>query len=79
MRESWRVMTHEVSMLISSLGCVLLLLLVLLVLLILLNLLYRSCESLQKLHLRCDELIHRGVGWWWWQLLTTLVLVIIGT
>jgi hypothetical protein len=56
-------MTHEVPMLISNLGCVLVLLLVLLVLLILLNLLYRSCESLQKLHLHCDELIHRGVGW----------------
>jgi uncharacterized membrane protein len=72
-------MTHEVPMLISSLECVLLLLLVLLVLLILFNLLYRSCESLQKLHLRCDELNHHGVGWWWWQLLTTLVLVVIGT
>jgi hypothetical protein len=48
-------------------------------LLILLNLLYRNCESLQKLHLRCDELIHSGVGWWWWQLLTTLVLMVIGT
>jgi hypothetical protein len=78
-RESGRVMTHEVLMLVSSLGCVLLLLLVLLVLLILLNLLYRCCKSLQKLHLCYDELIHRGIGWWWWQLLTTLVLVIIGT
>ena len=44
-RESRRVMTHEVPMLVSSLGCVLLLLLlllllVLLVLLILLNLLH---------------------------------------
>ena len=72
-------MTHEISMLVSSLGCVLLLLLVLLVLLILLNLLHRSCESLQKLHLRGDELIHHGIGWWWWQLLTMPVLVIIGT
>jgi hypothetical protein len=72
-------MTQEVPMPISSLGCVLLLLLVLLVLLILLNLLYRSCESLQKLHLRCDELIHHGVGWWWWQLQTTLVLMVIRT
>jgi hypothetical protein len=78
MRESSRVMTYEVPMLISSLGCMLLLL-VLLVLLILLNLLHRSCESLQKLHLRCDELIHSGVGWWWWQLLTTLILMVIGT
>jgi hypothetical protein len=59
-------MTHEVPMLVSSLGYVLLLLLVLLVLLILLNLLYRSYKSSQKLHLRCDELIHRGIGWWWW-------------
>jgi hypothetical protein len=33
---------------------------------------------LEKLHLCCDELIHRGIGWWWWKLLTTLVLVIIG-
>jgi hypothetical protein len=54
-------MTHEVPMLVSSLGCVLLLLLVLMVLLILLNLLYRRCKSLQKLHLHCDELIHRGI------------------
>jgi hypothetical protein len=66
-------------MLISSLGCVLLLLLVLLVLLILLYLLYRCYKSLQKLHLRGDELIHRGIGWWWWQLLSTLVPVVIGT
>jgi cytochrome b561 len=78
-RERRRVMTHEVPMLVSSLGCVLLLLLVLLVLLILLNLMYRSCKSLQKLLLRYDELIHRGIGWWWWQLLTMLVLVIIET
>jgi hypothetical protein len=79
MRESRRVMTLEVPVLISSLGCMLLSLLVPLVLLILLNLLYLSCESLQKLHLRCDELIHCGVGWWWWQLLTMLVLMVIGT
>jgi hypothetical protein len=52
MRESKRVMTHEVPMLVSSLGCMLLLMLVLLVLL---NLLYRSCESLQKLHLRHEQ------------------------
>jgi hypothetical protein len=50
-----------------------------LVLLILLNLLHRSCESLHKLHLRSDELIHSVVGWWWWQLLTTLILMVIGT
>jgi hypothetical protein len=79
MRESRQVMTHEVSVLVSSLGCMLLLLLVLLVLLIMLNLLYQSCESLQKLHLRCNELIHSWVGWWWWQLLTTLVLMVIRT
>jgi hypothetical protein len=72
-------MNHEVPVLISSLGCVLVLLLVLLVLLILFNLLHRSCESLQELHLRCDELIHSGVGWRWWQLLTMLVLMVIGT
>jgi hypothetical protein len=77
MRESRRVMTHDVPVLVSILGCMLLL--VLLVLLILLYLLYRSCESLQKLHMRCDELIHSGFGWWWWQLLTTLVLMVIGT
>jgi uncharacterized BrkB/YihY/UPF0761 family membrane protein len=79
MRENRRVITHEVRMLVSSLGCMLLLLLVLLVLLILMNLLYRSCESLQKLHLRCDELIHSGVWWWWWQLLSTLILMVLGT
>jgi hypothetical protein len=65
MRESRRVMAHEIPMLLSSLWCMLLLMLVLLVLLILLNLLCRSSESLQKLHLRCDELLHVGVGWWW--------------
>jgi hypothetical protein len=57
----------------------LLLMLVLLVLLILLYLLHRSSESLQKLHLRCDELLHIGIGWRWWQLLTTPILVVIGT
>jgi uncharacterized membrane protein len=72
MRESRRVMAHEIPMLISSLRCLLLLMLVLLVLLIMLYL-------LQKLHQRCNELLHIGIGWWWWQLLTTLVLVIIGT
>jgi hypothetical protein len=51
-------MAHEIPVLVSSLGCMLLLL----VLLVLLNLLHRSYESLQKLHLRCDELIHSGVG-----------------
>jgi hypothetical protein len=52
----------------------LLLMLVLLVLLILLYLLHRSSESLQKLYLCCDELLHIGIGWRWWQLLTMLVL-----
>jgi hypothetical protein len=46
MRESRRVMAHEIPMLISSLWCLLLLMLVLLVLLILLYLLHRSSESL---------------------------------
>jgi hypothetical protein len=76
MRENRRVMAHEIPMLVSSLWCMLLLMLVLLVLLILLNLLYRSSESLQKLHLRCDELLHVGIWWRWWQLLTTLVSVV---
>jgi hypothetical protein len=65
MRESKRVMAHEIPMLISSLWCLFLLMLVLLVLLILLYLLHRRSESLQKLHLRCDELLHIGVGWRW--------------
>jgi hypothetical protein len=72
-------MAHEILMLVSSLGCMLLLMRVLLVLLILLNLLHRSSESLQKLHLCCDELFHIGIWWRWWQLLTTLVLVVPGT
>jgi hypothetical protein len=72
-------MAHEIPMLISSLWCLLLLMLVLLVLLILLYLLHRSSESLQKLHLSCDELLHVGVGRRWWQLLTTLVPVVLGT
>jgi hypothetical protein len=50
-----------------------------LVVLILFYLLHRSSESLQKLHLRCDELLHVGIWWWWWQLLTTLVSVVPGT
>jgi hypothetical protein len=79
MRESRRVMAHEIPMLISSLWCLLLLMLVLLVLLILLYLLHRSSDTLQKLHLRCDELLHIGIGWRWWQPLTTLVLVVTGT
>jgi hypothetical protein len=66
MRESRQVMAHLIPMLVSSLWCMLLLMLVLLVLLILLNLLYRSSESLQKLHLRCDELLHVGIWWRRW-------------
>ena len=76
MRESRRVVAHKISMLVSSLGYILLLLLVLLVFL---NLLHRSSESLQKLHLHCDKLLHIGVWWQWWQLLTTLVSVVLGT
>jgi hypothetical protein len=79
LRESRRVMAHEIPMLISSLWCLLLMMLVLLVLLILLYLLHRSSESLQKLYLRCDELLHIGIGWRWWQLLTKLILVATGT
>jgi hypothetical protein len=71
---------HEIPMLVSSLGCILLLILVLLVLLILLYLLHRSSESLQKLHLCCDELFHVGIWWRWWHLLTnTLVSFVPGT
>jgi fumarate reductase subunit D len=66
-------------MIISSRGYILLLLLVLLVLLVLLNLLHRCSESLQKLHLSCDKLLHVRVRWWWWYLLTTLVHVVVGT
>jgi hypothetical protein len=76
MRESRRVMAHKIPMLVSSLGYILLLLLVLLVLLVLLNLLHRCSESLQKLHLSCNKLLHIGVRWWWWQLLTTLIPVV---
>jgi hypothetical protein len=76
MRKSRRVVAHKISMLVSSLGYILLLLLVLLVLL---NLLYGSSESLQKLHLRCDKLLHIGVWWQWWQLLTMLISVVPGT
>jgi hypothetical protein len=80
MRESRRVVVHKISVLVSSLWCILLLMLVLLVLLILLNLLYRSSESLQNRHLRCDELLHVGIWWRSWQLLiNTLVLVVPGT
>jgi hypothetical protein len=77
MRESRRVVAHEVSMLVSSLGCTLLLMLVLLGLL---NLLHITSESLEKLHLCSNELLHIWVGWWRWQLLTsTLISVVPGT
>ena len=69
-------MAHEIPMLVSSLWCMLLLMLVLL---ILLNLLHRSSESLQELHLHCDELLHVGIWRRWWQLLTTLVPIVPGT
>jgi hypothetical protein len=64
-RESRRVVAHEISVLVPSLGYILLLMLVLLVLLILLNLLHRRSESLQKLHLCCDKLLHVWIWWWW--------------
>jgi hypothetical protein len=80
MRESRQVMAHKILVLVSSLWCILLLMLVLLVMLILLYLVHRSSESLQKLHLCCDKLLHIGIWWRWWQLLTnTLVLVVPGT
>jgi hypothetical protein len=52
--------------------------LLLLVLLVLLNLLHRCSESLQKLHLSCDKLLHIRVQWWWY-LLTTLIPIVVGT
>jgi hypothetical protein len=78
-RESWQVMAHKIPMLISSQGYILLLLLVMLVLLVLLNLLNRCSESLQKLHLSYDKLLHVRVRWWWWYVLTTLVPVVVGS
>jgi hypothetical protein len=78
-RESWRVMAHKIPMFISSRGYILLLLLVLLALLVLLNLLNSRSESLQKLHLSGDKLLHVRVRWWWCYLLTTLVLVVVGS
>jgi hypothetical protein len=66
MRESRQVMAQKIPMLVSSRGYILLLLLVLLVLLVLLNLFHRRSESLQKLYLSCDKLLHIGVRWWWW-------------
>jgi hypothetical protein len=78
MQESWQVMAHKIPMLVCSRGYILLLLLVLLVLLVLLNLLHRHSESLQKLHLSCDKLLHIRVRWWWWYMLTTRVPVVVG-
>ena len=46
MRKCRRVMTHEIPVLISGQGCILLLLLMLLILLVLLNLLNSCSESL---------------------------------
>jgi hypothetical protein len=65
MRESRRVMAHKIPMLISSRWCILL---VLLVLLVLLNLLNRCSESLHKLHLSGDKLLHVRIRWWCWYL-----------
>jgi hypothetical protein len=71
-------MTHEIPVLISGRGCILLLLLMLLILLVLLNLLNSRSDSLQNLHLGGDELLHIGIRWWWY-LLTTLVLIVVGS
>jgi hypothetical protein len=79
MRECWWMMTHEIPVLISGRGCILLLLLMLLILLVLLNLLNSRSESLQNLHLGGNELLHVGIRWWWWYLLTTLVPVVVGS
>jgi hypothetical protein len=78
MRKCRRVMTHEVPVLISGRGCVLLLL-ILLILLVLLNLLNNRSDSLQNLHLGGDELLHIGIRWWWWYLLSTLIPVVVGS
>jgi hypothetical protein len=82
MREYRRVMTHEIPVLISGRGRILLLLLMLLILLVLLNLLNSrsdSLQNLQNLHLGGNELLHIGIRWWWWYLLTVLVLVVVGS
>jgi hypothetical protein len=71
-------MTHEVLVLISRRGYILLLLLMLLILLVLLILLNSRSDSLQNLHLGGDELLHIGIRWWWY-LLTTLVPVVVGS
>jgi hypothetical protein len=78
MRKCRRVMTHEILVLISGRGCILLLLLMLLILLVLLNLLNSRSDSLQNLHLGGNELLHVGIRWWWY-LLTTLVPVVVGS
>jgi hypothetical protein len=57
-------MAHEISVFVPSLGCILMLE-ILLILLILLHLLYRDSKTLEKLHLRGDELFHCWVRWWW--------------
>jgi hypothetical protein len=74
------MMTHEIPVLISGRGCILLLL-GLLILLVLLYLLNNRSESLQNLHLGGDELLHIGIQWWWWwwYLLTTLVPIVVGS
>jgi hypothetical protein len=79
MRKCRRVMTHEVPVLISGRGCILLLLLMLLILLVLLNLLNSRSDSLQNLHLGGDELLHIGIRWWWWYLLSTVIPVVVGS
>jgi hypothetical protein len=71
-------MTHEVPVLISGRGYILLLLLMLLILLVLLNLLNSRSDSLQNLHLGGDKLLHIGIRWWWY-LLTMLVPVVVGS
>jgi hypothetical protein len=65
MRKCMGMMTHKISVLVPSLGCILILG-ILLVLLILLDLLYLSSEALERLHLRGNELLHGWVRWWWW-------------
>jgi hypothetical protein len=76
LRKSRWLMAHEISLLVSSLGCILMLG----ILLVLLNLLHQGSEALEKLHLRGNRLFHCWVGWWWWQLLTSmLILCLSGT
>jgi hypothetical protein len=78
MGECWWVVTYKILVFISGRGCILLLLLMLLIQLVLLNLLNSCRETLQKLHLSGDELLHVGVRWGWWYLLTTLVPDVVG-